>query len=120
MEAYWQIQQGMANHGNQSFSGILRGFQNLDPQRAREARRQEEAAEAHQMHAARTAATTMNTDRVAARSQTNRATHKERITKIRSAQAEHPQFEKRKPGRPKKLPLPAADPPARATNPSPS
>ena len=44
MEAYWQIQQGMADHGNQSFGGILRGVQNLDPHMAREAKRLEVAA----------------------------------------------------------------------------
>ena len=108
MESYRQITQGVAAGLNNSFGTYLQNFRKLDPHTYNQIKRQEETqqrmAMAEQIHSQRLAATAHNVDRVAAKKKSVKFTHDERIKKRIQAQEERPQFVKRKPGRPKKLP----------------
>jgi hypothetical protein len=122
MDAYRQITQGVSAGLNNSFGNYMHNFRKLDPKTFNQMQRQEEVRQrmvvAEQVHATRHAATAQNAERVAAKKTNVRADHNARIKKRIQAQEESPQFEKRKPGRPKKLPPVAAEAPARKANPS--
>jgi hypothetical protein len=124
MDAYRQITQGVAAGLDNSFGNYMVNFRKLDPQKFNQMQHQEQTRQrvalAEQVHTIRQAATARNADRVAAKRVSVRTTHNERVKKKIQAQVESPQFEKRKPGRPKKLPPVASEPPARKANPSPS
>ena len=123
MDSYRRITQGVASDLNNSFGSYLQNFRKLDPHTFREIQRQEETQQrmalAQQVHALRSAATERNVDRVKAKKASVKATHDERIKKRIQSQEERPQFEKRKPGRPKKLPPLASGPPVHTASPSP-
>ena len=124
MDAYRQITQGVAAGLNNSVGSYWDNFKKLDPQKFNEMKRREEAQfrmeVAEQMHTARSVATAQNVDRVAAKKKTVRVTHDERIKKRIQTQVGLPESEKRKPGRPKKLPPVASGPPVHTASPSPS
>ena len=124
MDLYRRITNAATADLNRSFGNHMQNFRKLDPETFNMIKRQEQVNErmalAEQIHRQRHAATAQNVERVSAKKDSVRSNHNDRIKKRIQAQEERPQLEKRKPGRPKKLPLPAADPPARATNPSPS
>jgi hypothetical protein len=124
MDSYRRITQGVASDLNNSFGRHLQSFRKLDPNTFREIQRQEEQqhrmALAQQVHTLRAAATERNVDRVNAKRASVKATHNERIKKKIQTAEERPQLEKRKPGRPKKLPPVASGPPVHTASPSPS
>lgn len=116
MDSYRQITQGVAADLNNSFGTYLQNFRKLDPHTFNQIKRQEEMQQrmvlAEQMHAQRQAATAHNVDRVSARKDIVRSSHNDRIKKRIHTQEQLPVLEKRKPGRPKKLPPVAPEPPA--------
>ena len=124
MDSYRQITQGVAAGLNNSFGNYMHNFRKLDPQTFHQMQRQEQTQQrvalAEQVHATRHAATAQNAGRVAAKKASVTATHNERIKKKMQAPAAPPQFEKRKPGRPKKLPPAASEFPVHRANLSPS
>ena len=124
MDSFSRITQGVASDLNNSFGSYLQNFRKLDPHTFREIQRQEESqhrmALAQQVHAARSAATERNVPRVKAAKVSVKASHDERIKKKIQSQEERLPLEKRKPGRPKKLPPVASGPPVHTASPSPS
>ena len=122
MDSYRRITQGVASDLNNSFGGYMQSFRKLDPNTFREIQRQEEQQQrmalAEHVHALRSAATAQNAPRVKAKRVSVKATHDERIKKKIQIQEERLPLEKRKPGRPKKLPPVASGPPVHTASPS--